>query len=380
MQKKNLADILWSLVILTALLMFLTSFVLSLKSFNTIIDRIFIIPLLFIPYLKKSNIWTKIIAFLGFVYTISFIMHDFFAVSSHLLRPFIVIPTFLAYAIFFINLFAPNFLSGDKKVKVADDDEFTLAPGPYRRHPFRGMIIHFLSQYILTLLNPFQLYQAICVIIGNMRAEIRQSKINFIPADFNQKVEYSLPFTGEWIVFNGGIKQEHSHSWDILTQRYAYDFIKIDSAKSSHRNSGNDLADYYCYGESIVAPADGVVVDLKTNIRDAKKPGTMKIDFLARDIRGNYVVIKHAEKEYSFMAHFIPNSIAVKKGQHVKKHQLIGKCGNSGYSTEPHLHFHIQDHPNVFFAIGIPIKFSNLEINGEKFQEAYIQRGDEVKI
>lgn len=196
-------------------------------------------------------------------------------------------------------------------------------------------------------------------------AKVRNNKMDFVATDFKQKVDYCLPFTGEWIVFNGGIKKEHSHSWDMLNQRYAYDFVKTDSNKSSLKNGCNNLSDYYCYGGSRVAPADGIVIDVKTNIRDAKNPGTMRIDFLARDIRGNYIVIKHAEKEYSFMAHFIPNSITVKKGDHVKKHQFIGKCGNSGHSTEPHLHFHLQEFVIISptFVVNNPVP---IDIKGQK--------------
>lgn len=105
----------------------------------------------------------------------------------------------------------------------------------------------------------------------------------------------------------------------------------------------------------------------------------MLMDFLTRDIRGNYVVIQHDEREYSLMAHFIPMSIIVKKGDTVKKGQVIGKCGNSRNSSEPHLHFQLQDNPNFYTAIRLHIKFSNLKINKSAIKEEYVRKSEKVE-
>lgn len=153
----------------------------------------------------------------------------------------------------------------------------------------------------------------------------------------------------------------------------------VNDKKRRHRRGGRNLEDYYCYGEPVLAPADGQVVMVRDGVREHRKPGTMTIDFLARDFRGNFVIIKHAENEYSFLAHFIPGSIKVKKGEQVVQGQKIAECGNSGHSTEPYLHFQIQDRPNFYLAASLPVKFSNLSIDGEHYQEAYIKRGQEVE-
>lgn len=204
-------------------------------------------------------------------------------------------------------------------------------------------------------------------------------KIPSSAEDFQQEIEYSLPFSGEWLVYNGGISADNSHSWEIYNQRFAYDMVIADKDNVRHQNDGKNLDDYYCYGEDIFSPADGEIVQIRNNIRDHKYPGTFLIDFLVRDFRGNFVVIKHAEKEYSFMAHFIPGSICVKKGERVKRGQVVGKCGNSGHSTEPHLHFHIQNHPNFYIGVGLPIKFINLSIDGQENKKSYIKKGQKVK-
>ncbi|SES85921.1 M23 family metallopeptidase [Anaerobranca gottschalkii] len=386
MKRQKLADILWLLVMLSGFIIFLNGISFSIKYINTFASIIFTTSLLFLPYFKRPNLWTKVIAFIGFIYILIVTMLKYSLIRIPFLRFIIVIPVFLSIGVLIINIFYPRLFNDNKKVKhkgynieeVSNKDEYVLEPKPLKKHPIKATILYFLSQYLLCFLNPLQLYQMLLMFVGNTVAVIRGDDESY-DSTYKQKIEYNLPFLGEWIVYNGGTNKENSHSWDIINQRYAYDFIKIDSNRSSHKSDGYSLEDYYCYGEPIVAPADGQVVELKTNVADAKKPGTMLIDFLSKDIRGNYVIIKHAEDEYSVIAHLIPNSIVVKKGQYVKKGQLLGKCGNSGHSTEPHLHFHLQNKQSFYFAKGVPIKFSNIQINGNYHSEAFIKRNDRVK-
>jgi murein DD-endopeptidase MepM/ murein hydrolase activator NlpD len=195
---------------------------------------------------------------------------------------------------------------------------------------------------------------------GQLIAVIRRRGHLPDAASHVQQARYTLPFRGEWFVFNGGVTQATSHSWDILAQRYAYDFVIADAALMRHRDEGKTLTDYFCYGQDVLAPAEGEVVAVRDGVRDAPRSGSGWVDFLAGDFRGNHVVIKHIEGEYSFLAHLIPGSITVRKGERVQRGQRIGRCGNSGHSTEPHLHFHVQDHPNFWIAAGVPVRFEGL--------------------
>jgi len=91
------------------------------------------------------------------------------------------------------------------------------------------------------------------------------------------------------------------------------------------------------------------------------------------------VTIRHAANEYSFLAYLVPGSICVKVGDMIKQGTLIGLCGNSGHSTEPHLHFHVQDHADFFQAAGLPVKFSDAVVNDEPEQEpVFVVRGTHV--
>jgi hypothetical protein len=192
--------------------------------------------------------------------------------------------------------------------------------------------------------------------------------------------KYSLPFLGEWTVVNGGVTQKDSHSWDIPTQRYAYDFIILDEEGKSFYGEETMSQAFYCYGKDILAPADGIVIEIGDGQPDSRITADRKVICTAHDIRGNYIIIKHAEEEYSLLAHLKPGSIKVSVGQHVMRGHKIAQCGNSGNSSEPHLHFQIQAGKSFYSSPGIPIEFCNLSVklslNYEVFDDRKIPMED----
>ena len=108
-------------------------------------------------------------------------------------------------------------------------------------------------------------------------ARIKDKEEEF--ANYRTKVKYRLPFNDEWLIYNGGHRQETSHSWSVLAQRYAYDFVIADADFCRHIGNGMHLNDYYCYNQPIVAAADGEVVSLTNNIGPAPLVGFFFIDF-----------------------------------------------------------------------------------------------------
>ncbi len=147
-----------------------------------------------------------------------------------------------------------------------------------------------------------------------------------------------LPFHGEWFVVWGGPTEEDNYHASTRSQRRAVDFVIRDATGSTFRGDGSRNGDYYAYGQDIVAPADGTVVTVIDGVPD-NTPGSMN-PFSAV---GNCIVLRHAELEFSVLAHFQPHSIVVREGDAVKAGQRLGRCGNSGNSSEPHLHFHLQN-------------------------------------
>ncbi|MCL6884946.1 M23 family metallopeptidase [Clostridioides difficile] len=232
---------------------------------------------------------------------------------------------------------------------------------------FWNFMIFWVLGIIEIILTLPSFIQALNQVFGNLFVIFK--KISGI--NKNQvEIIYGLPFKGEWIAINGGVTPKMSHSWYILSQRYAYDFLIKDEKGSSFSGSYKKLENYYCYEQEIIAPADGVVIELNDTQRDSTMLGYGRVDKLVKDIRGNYVIIKHSDTQFSLLAHLKFGSICVKKGQCIKRGEKIALCGNSGNSTEPHLHFQIQDNKNFFLSTGVKIKFNNIIcIDNEKNKE-----------
>lgn len=178
-----------------------------------------------------------------------------------------------------------------------------------------------------------------------------------VPVPENVRTSLRLPFEGQWLVFWGGDSRELNHHYDSPQQRFAFDFLMVDEAGRSHRGEGRANEDFYAFGQPVLAPADGLVTDVITGVRD-NKPGSMNPTFAG----GNAVIIQHAENEVSVLAHFQQDSIRVKCGDQVKQGQVLGLCGNSGNSSEPHIHFHVQNTPILPDATGLRCVFDKITV------------------
>lgn len=196
--------------------------------------------------------------------------------------------------------------------------------------------------------------------------------------NYKPQVLYSLPFEGVWTVANGGIDKKTSHSWSICPQRYAYDFFIEENGQSFRRN-GKAVTDYLCYGKPILAPADGVVVELKNQFEDTPVSDNHEVLCSASDVRGNYVVIQHSAQEYSTIAHIKKDSFCIRPGDKVSCGQVIARCGNSGNTSEPHIHFQIQQGKSFLFSAGLPIWFTNLKNHTSPDDTVHISRGQLVE-
>lgn len=217
------------------------------------------------------------------------------------------------------------------------------------------------AMLVPTFFNPLVMAQDLQQLLGSAVALVRHRGSIPDRESYGQRVSYRLPLDGTWTVVNGSLEREYSHSWFPVNQRYAYDFVVTDDDGHSATVEGpTAVENYYCYDEPVLAPADGTVVDASESDPEANHGGGLS-HLLKRDIRGNYVVIQHAPDEYSSLVHLVPGSVAVEPGDHVERGQQIGRCGHSGNSSEPHLHFQVQDHPNFATAASLPITFDGVE-------------------
>lgn len=169
-----------------------------------------------------------------------------------------------------------------------------------------------------------------------------------------------LPFRTEWTVTWGGDTPALNYHNESRAQRNAIDFVMNGPDGRTYRTTGRTNEDYYAFGKEIVSSSDGEVLMAVDGVKDNVR-GLMNPTFLT----GNTVIIKTASNEYIYYCHLKQGSVKVRQGQKVLQGDFLGLCGNSGNSSEPHLHFHIQNVEKMNEATGIKTHFSSLMVNGQ---------------
>jgi hypothetical protein len=154
---------------------------------------------------------------------------------------------------------------------------------------------------------------------------------------------------------------EGGQAW--LAQRYAIDFAQfhiVDGKAFTWEGPENQNSSYFCYDQRIHSVAPGKVVEIMDGLpENVPHSGKLAIDLTWQNAGGNHVVVDVGFGLYAFYAHMRPGSVAVKQGDIVTAGQILGHVGNTGSSTEPHLHFHIIDRPQFLSGQGVPYEFAN---------------------
>jgi murein DD-endopeptidase MepM/ murein hydrolase activator NlpD len=161
-------------------------------------------------------------------------------------------------------------------------------------------------------------------------------------------VPLRLPVVGRWTVAWGGDNAEVNPHVHYGSQRRAADLWQVGSDGKTYEGDGKELSDYHAYGRDVLAVANGTVVTVVDGVSD-NPPGQMD----GALVTGNFVTVQHGERLYSLYAHLQPGSARVRPGQPVHAGDVLGKCGNSGNSSEPHLHFQLQDGASFSHSWGV---------------------------
>lgn len=201
-------------------------------------------------------------------------------------------------------------------------------------------------------------------------------------------VELVAPFEdGEWTVTSGGKSTLVSHHYAAAypQQKYAIDFV-MERDDGLYEGDADDPASYYAWNEPLLAPADGVVVEVENDLRDWPV-GQHETD--VEKATGNYVLIDIGNEEYVLLAHVRQGTASVAVGDRVTAGQVIGRVGNSGNTGMPHLHLQVQDSPeaayDMFSDVGShPMSFSNItQIRGgteHEEQHDLLRRNDIMRV
>jgi hypothetical protein len=185
----------------------------------------------------------------------------------------------------------------------------------------------------------------------------------------------SSPLAGDhWVAINGccddvGVHRQTSLACDgalYFSQRFAIDWMKLDSEGRFVAGDPSKVEDYADYGVDVLAVADGTVVSTLNSLED-QKPGTLPDPHTInmQNVDGNHIVIDLGDGVYAFYAHLQKGSVMVKPGDRVKRGQVLAKLGNTGNTSAPHLHFHLMEGASVLCSNGIPYTLDSFTYEGE---------------
>jgi len=177
-----------------------------------------------------------------------------------------------------------------------------------------------------------------------------------------------------WVAANGCCNPDITHRGSVQSvngalydsQRFAIDWMRLDEQGRLVHGEESDVHNYNDYGADVLAVADAKVVSVLNNLYD-QIPGRLpEPSFITIEtVDGNHVVLDLGGGRFAFYAHLQKNSIKVRPGDQVKKGAVLGKLGNTGNTSAPHLHFHIMNRPSPMAADGIPYLIDAFDFSGQ---------------
>lgn len=182
------------------------------------------------------------------------------------------------------------------------------------------------------------------------------------------------PLGGDgWVVANGCCSDRGAHRGAVLpidgrlrdAQRWAIDWMRMNADGRLLSGDPSKVESYFAYDQPLLAVADGTVVELLDGLDDQvpgslPDPRTITID----NVDGNHVILDVGGGLYVFYAHLKKGTVRPKRGDRVRRGDEIGRLGNTGNSSAPHLHLHVMNAPSALAADGVPYVFDRFVLRG----------------
>lgn len=248
-------------------------------------------------------------------------------------------------------------------------------------HIATGAVLYLWPEFNSSVDVPDTLYHKIYFTSASGNEVIKEG--NKVPVSKLNPILIAPPVKGEnwwWAAGPSNLDAHHRRSLmtfqsrAFISQRFAVDLIRfqnngyyLDPTKPLEEVANNTI---YCYGDTLYAVADGRVFNARDGLPDLQ-PGTMP-ELNIDNADGNYVVLEieynngvSLDTVYANYAHLQTGSLMVTIGQLVHKGEPIGLLGNSGNTSGPHLHFHIQKKGyGILLSQGVPYEIENFHLKG----------------
>ncbi|WP_380165186.1 M23 family metallopeptidase [Jannaschia sp. R86511] len=210
-----------------------------------------------------------------------------------------------------------------------------------------------------------------------------------------EPVALRLPFTGTWRVENSPARRVPSHGTHLFATTYAIDFVAVDArGRSGTTRDGRTWLGteppgrFVGFGVPVLAPVAGTVVGVHDGEPDheARRSPLTLLPYAvtqrsparggAAGLAGNHVVLRLADRDaYVLLAHLRRGSLRVHRGDQVEVGQPLGACGNSGNSTQPHVHLQAMTGPDGTRAEGLPVVFGAYLTRPRRGAAVVVDRG-----
>ena len=200
----------------------------------------------------------------------------------------------------------------------------------------------------------------------------------------------TLPFRGTWRAEMSPARRVPSHGTHQFAATYAIDFLAVEGGRSAATRDWRTLlsteppARFYAFGRPILAPSTGRVVEVHDGEPDheARRSQLALASYAltqaqrarggAGVLAGNHVILERDDGGYVALAHLRAGSIRVAVGERLAVGQEVGRCGNSGNSTQPHVHVQVMDSPDPVTARGLPLVFRDYRVRPRAGGEAIV--------
>jgi Peptidase family M23 len=177
---------------------------------------------------------------------------------------------------------------------------------------------------------------------------------------------------GDWVADEGccAAPTHHRRSLQVIdgrlvvSQRFAIDWMKLDAEHRAWTGDPADPASYVSWEEPEYAVRAGTVVAARDGLQDYPVPHGPPTPPKLDEALGNHVILRIGAHRYVTYAHMRRGSVVVRVGQRVRSGQMLGRLGNSGNSSTPHLHLQMQSSPYALSGDNLPFTFARLDLLG----------------
>ena len=187
-------------------------------------------------------------------------------------------------------------------------------------------------------------------------------------------VDLAYPFKGRWLTQNSPANRVPSHGTTLFATSFAIDFVPVDEAGRTAPITFRSLLRaepaerFPGFGRAVLAPVQGVVVGVHRTAPDHHAfRGLPSVGYALTqprraaagwaELAGNHVLLETRDGPVVAVCHLQRSSLHVQLGQSVRVGEALGRCGNSGNSTEPHVHVQAIDRLDVRNATAVPLTF-----------------------